>query len=999
MPLRVSALIVLIGCVGGSQASGGDVVVPPAVPLDQAAAKMTVPPGFEVKLFAGEPDVLQPIALAFDTKGRLWVAECYSYPEWELSGGVGKDRVVIFEDSDSDGRFDKRTVFLDKIANLSGLELGFGGVWLCSTPNLLFVPDANRDDVPDGPAQVVLDGWDLKARHNVFNNLTWGPDGWLYGCNGILSNSKVGEPGTPERARTAINCGVWRWHPTRKVFEAVANGTTNPWGLDFDDYGQMFITNCVIPHLFHVTPGGHYQRMFGQDFNANLYDLIPSCADHVHWDSVEHWTDIRTKGVTPTTDRAGGGHAHSGAAISLGDNWPDAYRNTILMGNIHGRRLNNDSLEPQGSGYKAKHQPDFLMANDPWFRGIAMKFGPDGALYLIDWSDTGECHETDADGAHRENGRIYRVAYGKPKRSVEGDLASLDSSKLVEHKNDWVVRQSRRLLQERATKTREEPIDARLHTELLDLSRKQTSAPKRLRALWALFVIGATSEKDLVALIQDRDDHLRAWAVRLLVDDGSKKLSEETLKSLAALSRTDPSPRVRLALASALQRLPMAARVPIADGLLSRGDDASDPNLPLMLWYGVEGAASLDRSVATAWATTASLKNIRENLARLVVHKQPTEGLDALVERLAKVEDVKPEMVYDVLRGISLGLRGRRELPSPKGWASLLKQPHPAFSRPEVRQEADKLGLVFGDPAAALRLKSLMIDKSAATTSRTLALKSLVEARVGGLSNEVIGLLDDSSTEVKVEAIRSLAAIDDPAVAPAILSRYKSFDAAAREDAVTTLAARPSTAMELLKAVSAQTIPRRDLSVTVARQLLAFNRPEISDALNRSWGTVRATSAEKSRLLPSYKNKLGAETLKGADRESGRALFKRVCQQCHKLYGEGGVIGPELTGSNRDNLDYLLENILDPSATVATDYKLTTIATADGRLVSGMIRNQNEDVIVVQTANDQVVIPRSEIEEIRPSQSSMMPEGLLDGLSDTELRDLIGYLADKSASQ
>ena len=292
-----------------------------------------------------------------------------------------------------------------------------------------------------------------------------------------------------------------------------------------------------------------------------------------------------------------------------------------------------------------------------------------------------------------------------------------------------------------------------------------------------------------------------------------------------------------------------------------------------------------------------------------------------------------------------------------------------------------------------------MIDKSAATTSRTLALKSLVEARVGGLSNEVIGLLDDSSTEVKVEAIRSLAAIDDPAVAPAILSRYKSFDAAAREDAVTTLAARPSTAMELLKAVSAQTIPRRDLSVTVARQLLAFNRPEISDALNRSWGTVRATSAEKSRLLPSYKNKLGAETLKGADRESGRALFKRVCQQCHKLYGEGGVIGPELTGSNRDNLDYLLENILDPSATVATDYKLTTIATADGRLVSGMIRNQNEDVIVVQTANDQVVIPRSEIEEIRPSQSSMMPEGLLDGLSDTELRDLIGYLADKSASQ
>ncbi len=375
------------GARADAQASG-----PAAAPVAAAEApgRMTVPEGFAVTLFAAEPDVVQPIAFTIDPKGRLWVIENYSYPIW-LGGPRGKDRILILEDVDGDGRFDRRTVFFDHGTNFTGIELGFGGVWVCATPNLIFIPDQDADDRPDGPPSIVLDGWDTKAQHNMFNGLKWGPDGWLWGCNGIMSNSRVGKPGTADAQRVPINCGVWRYHPTRRVFEAVAHGTTNPWGLDFDDHGEAFITNCVIPHLFHVVPGAHFQRMNGQDFNPNLYGLIESCADHIHWAGGQ-WTDSREGKGHEKHSAAGGGHAHVGAMIYLGDNWPDRYRQSLLTFNLHGHRANLDRLERNGSGYVARHEPDFLMANDTWFRGLELKYGPDGSVYFTDWSDRGECH-------------------------------------------------------------------------------------------------------------------------------------------------------------------------------------------------------------------------------------------------------------------------------------------------------------------------------------------------------------------------------------------------------------------------------------------------------------------------------------------------------------------------------------------------------------------------------------------------------------------------------
>ncbi|WP_406700497.1 PVC-type heme-binding CxxCH protein [Singulisphaera sp. Ch08] len=956
---------------------------PRPLPLAQAAQKMTLPMGYKATLFAGEPDVHQPIAFTIDPKGRLWVVECYSYPIW-LGGPQKKDRVIILEDTDGDGQADQRKVFYEGGTSLTGIALGFGGVWLCATPNLLFIPDADGNDMPDGPPVVKLDGWDVKAQHNMFNALNWAPDGWLWGCNGILSNSLVGKPGTPNEKRTAINCGVWRYHPTREVVEVVAHGTTNPWGLDFDERGEAFITNCVIPHLFHAVPGARFQRMFGQDFNPFSYELIPTCADHVHWDTTEKWSDIRRIGVTRTTDEAGGGHAHVGAMIYLGDNWPDAMRGSAYTCNIHGHRVNRDKLERLKSGYVARHEKDFLLANDNWFRGLDLKYGPDGGVYLTDWSDTGECHENDADNAHRENGRIYKITFGETK-PAKLDLSQRNDRELVElqsHKNEWQVRTARRLLQERAASGKD--VSA-ARTQLEALLNADQAAPLRLRALWSLNAIGGSMEDLLTGLLGDAHEDLRSWAVRFLVDE--KTPSTKALTRFAEMAKSDPSPKVRLTLASALQRLPVETRWGIAEGLASHAEDAEDTPLVLMTWYGIEPLVPADRVRAASLIERVTIPKLRQFLTRRIIAADLVQGLAVLLPRTETTDDITRR---DLLSGMREALRGHKQVPAPEGWAKrfeLLSQSKDA----SVREQAAMLGLLFNDPNAIEKLRSTLESKSAEEGERHRALEALVERRVAGLVPVLQRLLDHPS--LRSPAIRSLGAYDDPAIAPSLLKRYPTLSETDRDDVVATLASRPISAKALLEAVREQVVPRRDISATVARQILAFNNVALNKQLESAWGTLRGTSADKAALMTKYKAALAADAGRTPDASRGRLVFNKACLQCHKLFGAGGDVGPELTGSDRASIDYILENVLDPGAAVGRDFQLTTIATTDGRLLSGIIREQNEASITVQTANDRLILPREDVDDLKVSNASMMPEGLLDKLSPEEVRDLFSYLS------
>lgn len=959
------------------------------LPLADAARAMTVPDGFHVSLFAGEPDVVQPIAMTTDERGRLWVVESLAYPDWQTNGLPGHDRVIILEDRDGDGRFDTRRVFFDQGRNLSGIALGFGGVWLCSAPALIFIPDRDRDDVPDGPPEVLLDGWSLQAKHNIFNGIAWGPDGWLYGCHGILADSKVGPPGTPDHDRVTINCGVWRFHPTRHVFEAVAHGTTNPWGIAFDDFGQLFVANCVIKHLFHVIPGARYERMYGQDMNPYSFRLIESCADHIHW-AGGFW---KTEGAeNPQNDTAGGGHAHCGAMVYLGDNWPERYRNTFFTLNVHGHRVNNDRLEPRGSGYVARHQPDLLKANDAWFRGVSLLYGPDGSVFMSDWCDAGECH--DYIDIHRENGRIFKIRYGPtPAPAGPIDLARLPDAELVRlqrHRNDWYVAQARRLLQERFAAGR---LDAQTRPRLLRLLEEQGDVTRQLRALWALHVTGGLGEKLTAALLQSREAWVRAWAIQLAFDDltppgwagpggGDSHVSLD--ERWIRLASGDPSPVVRRSLASGLQRLPPGRRLPLAKALVTRSEDASDANIPLLDWYGIEPLVSADDGAAAALLGAARIPLVRQFIAQRLSLRL---ALHTVVETLRHSRDAAFQK--DVVGGMFDAMNGRREIPEPKSWpkAAARLSHHPDSA---VREQALMLSLVFGSAQAADRLREGVADSRAPSDARVRALQALVQARSPGLPPLMQSLLDDRS--LRGTALRGLAAFDDAATPKAILDRYASFGPEEKADAVGALASRPAYAAALLDAVKRGRVPATDISPFVARQLRALKQPGLDALIGSALGEVRAVSADKASLIARYKELLTPEALKAANPSRGRQLFTRTCAPCHTLFGEGGHVGPELTGSQRSNLDYLLENVVDPNAVVWNQYRAVYFETTDDRLISGIVLRENESTVSIQTQNGVITLPRKDITSRTESTLSMMPEGLLESLQPREVLDLVAYL-------
>ena len=900
---------------------------PSPMPAEEAARTASLPPGFRLELFASEPMVQQPIAICFDDVDRLWVAECYTYAErplrWDLELN---DRVTVLEDSDGDGKADRRTIFWDEGKRLTSVAVGHGGVWVLCAPHLLFIPDADQDLVPDGEPEIVLEGFDAESiGHNIVNGLKWGPDGWLYGRHGITATSSVGTPETPRSDRVDLNCSIWRFHPETREFEVFCHGGTNPWGLDWNADGQLFYTNTVIGHFWHAIPGGHYTRMFGAHLNPHVYELIPHTADHYHWDKgSEKWSDIRG-GITDRTSALGGGHAHMGCLIYGAGAWPKEYEGRMFTCNLHGRRINTDILEREGCGYVARHGEDFLLMEDPWFRGLDLVTGPEGHVWVNDWSDTGECH--DNDGVHRTSGRIYRIVY-------EGADAGKPKAKYPE----W----------------------------LTDRAKGRTISPE-----------------------EDSDNEARqAMAVRWLAED--RPTDPETAKTLLRLAKNTKFPLVRLELAAALQRLPVESRFAIADALMTVGEDAEDRQQSLMIWYGLADAVPEDPGKAVGRALRSNQPRVTKLITRRLVEMIETEPLQ--VAALFEVgSGMGPERVGAILEGATAALEGWSGAPQPESWESFVQRVD-QLGTEEMKTQARELSVLFGDGRAREELLAIASDAEADAGARRAALRNLLRQP----DEDLLEKLRTWSTDKTLaeEAIRGFSLYETADLPARAINAWNRFPRL-RAVAIDTLVSRPSFAIALLDAIEKGRIPRDAVSPSQARQIHLLGEEGIRQRLREVWGEIRETPEENRKELERWKSLLTPEVLAAGDPAKGKVVYQQACSACHKLFGEGGALGPDLTGSDRHNLDYLLGNIVNPNDVVPADYRMTVFTLEDGRVVSGVIPEEAERTITVQNAAETATVSREEIANREAIPVSLMPEGLLRSIDEESVKDLLAYLMKK----
>ncbi len=984
---------------------------------EDAAKTFKMPPGFKVSVFASEPDVRQPIAMAFDPRGRLWVAENYTYAEAAVKFATNlSDRVVIFEDTDNDGRFDKRIVFYDKAKILTSVELGMGGVFLMCPPQLLFIPDRNGDDIPDSEPEVLLDGFTTTtgSHHTFANGLRWGPDGWLWGRVGISSQARVGKPGTPESQRVAMNGGIWRYHPTKRVFQAVSHGTTNPWGMDWNEVGEPFFINTVIGHFWHGISGAYFDRMHGEHVNKHAYESIRQHADHYHFDTGAGWTKSRAamdgSSFASGSDNLGGGHAHCGLMIYQGENWPPEYRGKAFTLNLHGRRINTERIEREGSGYVAKHDADFLTVGDPWFRGIDLIQGPDGGVFIADWSDTGECHEND--GVHRSSGRIYKVTYGDPKKPEFGDLTKLTGPQLlplVTSKNEWLARQVRQVL---ATKT---ALSGKPAFPVIELKRefgRRRAVEDRLKVIWALNAVDGARDNWLTDRIsgqtRDANENIRRWAIRLRSDAVFLTMEEEEARHLSGkksdpgvsekftfnsrmftdLAAKDASPLVRLGLAEALGSFPAAHRRPIAEQLLKHGSDATDHNLPLLLWYGIEPLVAADAKAGVQLAMVSEVPTVRRLIARRLAEDVEAKPAN-VASLLAAAAKSDPAIKSDIVNGLGQAWKGWRKLAAPEGWPAF-SESLKAIADVALQSKLSELNLLFGDGRALDQLRTVVVDASADVAARRVALKTLLDGKAENLAPLLKKLTDDG--RLRADAIIGLFQIGDAAAPALAVSKYPQVTTGERIQLMGALVTRPVSAKALLAAIGDGKIPKTDLTPFHARQIAGLNDAALAARLTEVWGAVRASSADARASIERLKKELVPERLNAGDLVTGRKLYNQICAGCHVMYGEGGKVGPDLTGSGRASIDYLLENIVDPSAVVPAEFRMSIVALKDGRVLNGVIREKTDRTITLQSQTERATFERGEIQSIEESIASMMPEGILEALTPDQRRDLIGYL-------
>ncbi len=968
---------------------------PPLTP-EQAMAKMILPPGFRVELVASEPALQNPVAMAFDDRGRIYVTESFEYPRREP--GPGRDRIKIFEDKDGDGLAETVTVFAEGLNIPSGIAVGHGGVWVANAPDLLFMEDTDGDDVADKQT-VIVTGFGRDDTHELPNALTWGPDGCLYGLNGVFNRSVVKQ----DDRVFDFTCALFRIDPITKKFDLFCEGTSNPWGVAFDHEGSAFISACVIDHLWHLTESAYYLRQGGP------YPPHTWFADSI----VKHQHQMA---------------AYCGIEYFDSPAYPKQYRDKLYMGNIHGGCLNCDRVERSGATYKGFGEPDFLTANDVWFMPVAQKVGPDGCMYVLDWYDRYHCYQdanADPKGVDRGHGRLYRIVHEnrpKPKVADFSKLGNAELEGLLSDENIFNRQRSQLELQERRVVTTDPECAKRLQALVLN---SDSQIKVRMHALWSLIGSGSLPTDFLNQLLDNSSPELRAWGARTAGRQNAREPSTlERMKKTAI----DKDPRVRLQASIAAPKMAVgqsASADNVRQQISVLRNSSNDPILPRVVWQNLLPHLLEQQSLIME----SLLQNIddREDLlrdmapriaSRLVSEVKPTiadepskRAVDSVLQLASGLSEKQPNLSAAVLESLLAKARTgeiKNDALSKvlKKWlaSNATKGPFLAIgetsleSLTSLQKAILSVRLLCANPDAIETARKIVLTAQIDGALRKQMLQAVIPIQPKVASEALLQLLDDLKSQRNVDvgysdaamdAGISLASAEDTIQLVASLPSLKSNVQAAIAE---RMCRRVDTAQALLTQIVDGKLRKELISPNRIRLLAADSNESIQSAVAKIWGKVNLeTTQERDEVVTRMGNVLRRDAR--GDAERGLVVYDRICGQCHLMNGRGYEVGPNITANGRGSYEQLLVSVFNPSLVIGDAYKSVTLRTVDGTVFTGLLveKSDKRTVIKVQGGKEET-IPAEDIEEFKQDKKSLMPEGVENQMTTQELADLFALL-------
>ena len=952
------------------------------VPPEEALNLLETDDDLAVDTLLSEPEIAQPTHFGFDARGRMWVAQYRQYP---YPAGVtmisrdqyyrskydrippapphhdrGADIISVHEDKDGDGVYESSLNILEGLNMANSVAHGQGGIWVMHTPYLLFYPDQNGDDQPDGPPEVRLSGFGLEDTHSVANGLAWGPDGWLYGGQGSTTTSRVTRPGFDDPPIYNEGPIVWRYHPRTKRFEVFADGGGNTFGLTFDAEGRLFSGhNGGNTRGFHFVQGGQYLK---QGKNPGKFGPPPNPYSYGELSMMKSSNPIpRFSHLAITVD-----------SVAI----PDRLQGHLLAIDPLHHNFIASKRQPKGSTFETTDFGFPLKSTDLTFRPVYLANAPCGGVIFSDFREQFIAHGQNYQGQiDPDSGRIYRLRGKNSPLLKDRNLASKSSRELVsflDHDNQWHRQTAVRVLA-----GRKDPSIIPLLEKLLF----EEETHPALEALWTLHQMDALNLQTALHLLDHSSPMVRAWNIRLRGDNGY--LAPEFFSKLKALSSREPDSEVRCQILSTASRIDHKQALPLVAQIIRRDDDLKDPFIPLMAWHVMEShCQNHPESVLETirepsfWSSSFFLNHIASRLMRRFAEPGTRKGF--------------------------LNCLGLLELaPNQDGRTALMKGFEEAFEGRTLPTLPDQLLRKLGKTSLSMQIRSgdkqalqegleLLKKPEAPTKERLSIIRALGTVQGGRPAREqlVYIAVNSDQKQLALSAIIALQIYLDPSVPKKLLADY-SKNSAERQAAIRNLlASRPTWALNLVKAHQSGIIPKKHFNPVLLGRLSLHQNPNLSALIEKHFpGTPDFSPAQK---IASVQKVLDAQP---GNPYAGESLYTQRCASCHKLFFKGGSIGPDLTRYQRDDLGTMLVSIIDPSAEIREGFENLIVTTTDGRILGGFLADEDRNNLVIRGFDGaDIIIPRTQIKSLIPAQGSLMPAGLLDGLDDTQIRNLFAYL-------